>query len=191
MAITAEQARARLERMVAHDSVPALGPAEVDDLMLLAARNDSAQVPPGDTEWLPTYALHAAAAEGWRWKAGKVAGAVTVSMDGSLIDRSDMHKACLASAAYYDSVDSVSRGRRGVRREVPGLHGPSGRGQRAGRGLRAGPDSRRERHRGPGHGLRAADAGAGRVAWGRRCYPANWKAPARRGKRPCPTPCSR
>lgn len=107
MAITAPEARARLERMVAASAVPTLDAAEVDDLMALAARNDSLQTLPGETGWLPTYALNAAAAEGWRWKAGKVAGAVNMAQDGNSLNRSDMHKACLAQAAYYDGLGSV------------------------------------------------------------------------------------
>ena len=110
MAITAPEARARLERMVAASAVPSLDPAEVDDLMLMAARNDSLNVPPGDPLWAPTYALNAAAAEGWRWKAGKVAGAVNIAQDGSSINRSDMHKACLAQAAYYDGIGGATIG---------------------------------------------------------------------------------
>lgn len=110
MAITAAEARARLERMVAASAVPTLEPAEVDDLMLLAARNDSADLPPGDADWAPTYALNAAAAEGWRWKAGKVAGAVNLSQDGSSINRSDMHKACMEQAEHYAAIGNVSVG---------------------------------------------------------------------------------
>ena len=133
MAITAPEARARLERMVAASAVPALEPAEVDDLMLLAARNDSADMPPGDPDWAPTYALNAAAAEGWRWKAGKVAGAVTLGQDGSTINRSDMHKACIAQAAYYDAMkndtvgDVVTSGAK-YRAWTVGLDAPTGPG---------------------------------------------------------------
>lgn len=103
MAITAPEARARLERMVAASSVPTLDAGEVDDLMLLAARNDSLNVVPGQTGWAPTYALNDAAAEGWRWKAGKVVSDVTIGQDGSTINRSDMHKHCLSMASYYDA----------------------------------------------------------------------------------------
>ena len=102
MAITPAEARARLERMVAASAVPTLDAAEVDDLMLMAARNDSVNVPPGEPLWVATYDLNAAAAEGWRWKAGRVAGEYTIGQDGSSLNRSDMHKHCLAMAAYYD-----------------------------------------------------------------------------------------
>ena len=133
MAITAPEARARLERMVAASAVPELVAAEVDDLMLLAARNDSANLPPGDPDWEPTYALNAAAAEGWRWKAGKVAGAVTIGQDGSTINRSDMHKACMAQAAHYDSmkndtVGDVTTSGAKYRSFTIGLDAPTGPG---------------------------------------------------------------
>lgn len=70
--------------------------------MVLAGRADSLNLPPSDPEWVATYDLNAAAAEGWRWKAGKVAGAYNIGQDGSTLQRSDMHKQCLAMAAYYD-----------------------------------------------------------------------------------------
>lgn len=51
--------------------------------------------------WLPTWRLQRAAAEGWRWKAAKVAGSYDFSAEGSNFSRSQMHKACLEMAASY------------------------------------------------------------------------------------------
>lgn len=55
--------------------------------------------------WTGTYDLNAAAAEGWRWKAAKVAGDFTFASDGQTFNRSDMVKACqLMARTYRDRV---------------------------------------------------------------------------------------
>jgi len=51
--------------------------------------------------WSPTYDLNAAAAEGWRWKAAKVAGEFDFNTDQQSFTRSDKHAQCLAMAAHY------------------------------------------------------------------------------------------
>lgn len=55
----------------------------------------------GADPWLGTYDVNAAAAEGWRWKAAKVATSFTFSSDGQSFNRSDMVDACLAMAKTY------------------------------------------------------------------------------------------
>ncbi len=96
-------ARALLEKMVAADAVPTLDADEVQQLLTRAQRTDSAGLAPSDSNWTPTWDLNAAAAEGWRWKAGKVAGAYTFGDSGSTFNRSDMVKACMAMAKTYGS----------------------------------------------------------------------------------------
>lgn len=51
--------------------------------------------------WTPTYDLNAAAAEGWRWKAAKVAGEFDFNTDQQDFSRSQKHAACLAMAEHY------------------------------------------------------------------------------------------
>jgi len=51
--------------------------------------------------WSPTYDLNAAAAEGWRWKAAKVAGEFDFSTDQQDFSRSNKHTQCLAMAEHY------------------------------------------------------------------------------------------
>lgn len=51
--------------------------------------------------WSPTYDLNAAAAEGWRWKAAKVAGEFDFSTDQQTFDRTGKHAQCLAMAEHY------------------------------------------------------------------------------------------
>lgn len=51
--------------------------------------------------WLPSYDLNAAAAEGWRWRAAKVADAYDFSTDGQSFDRSQLQAHALKMADYY------------------------------------------------------------------------------------------
>ncbi len=58
---------------------------------------------PDETSWEPTYALDAAAAEGWRWKAAKVAERFAFSSDAGSFQRDQIHTHCLAMARHYSS----------------------------------------------------------------------------------------
>jgi hypothetical protein len=51
--------------------------------------------------WAPTYDLNAAAAEGWRWKAAKVAGEFDFGTDQQTFDRTGKHDQCMAMALHY------------------------------------------------------------------------------------------
>jgi hypothetical protein len=51
----------------------------------------------------PSYNLNRAAAEGWRWKAGKVANRYTMWDATQRLNRSDLHKHCLLQAKMYAS----------------------------------------------------------------------------------------
>lgn len=64
--------------------------------------------------WVPTFELNAGAAEGWRWKAGKVAGLHDYGAGDLRSSRSQMYKACLEQAARYAAkiVTSVPTGPR-------------------------------------------------------------------------------
>lgn len=53
--------------------------------------------------WTPTYDLYAAAAEGWRWKAGKIANAFDFSTDQQSFDKSNIFDHCQKMAAFYDA----------------------------------------------------------------------------------------
>jgi len=55
----------------------------------------------GSAPWEGTWDLNAAAAEGWRWKAGKVAGNFTFSTDNQSFDRVQVKDACLEMARMY------------------------------------------------------------------------------------------
>lgn len=100
-------AAARLERMVQASTYPELGREEVAELVELAKRPDGYGRAPDTDEWAGVYDLNAAAAEGWRWKAGKVAGDESVTADGSSFT-ADAYKGCLAMAKQYDDAPSYN-----------------------------------------------------------------------------------
>lgn len=99
----AAQAETRLRAMTAADSDPVLTEDELDQLVLLARRADTDGLSISDADWTETYDLNAAAAEGWRWKAGKAASDVTFRSDGQGFDLSDLIKHCRAMAKDYTS----------------------------------------------------------------------------------------
>lgn len=52
--------------------------------------------------WQPTYDLNAAAAEGWRWKAGRVSDRITFGSQGDSYNAEQMYTHCLEMAKYYE-----------------------------------------------------------------------------------------
>ena len=103
-------ARARLERMVAASTSPTLSAGEVDDLLRIGARPDVDGRLVDDADWEDTYDLNAAAAEGWRWKAAKVAADPNFSGDGTSVSAGDVAKQLLAFADTFDSEAGGSGG---------------------------------------------------------------------------------
>lgn len=99
--MTEEEARARLESMVAWSTAPTLTEAEVDDLLDQARRADSDGLAPDDDGWTPTWHFASAAAAGWRLKAGKVSGEFSFTSDGQTHHRNEVHEMCLAMADRY------------------------------------------------------------------------------------------
>jgi hypothetical protein len=94
-------ARELLEDMVSPSSIPILTDPEVDRLFEFAKRADVNGLVPSDTDWTPTWNLHAAAARGWIMKAGKVAGLFPFSTDGQSYQRDQMHRMCIETAREY------------------------------------------------------------------------------------------
>lgn len=94
-------ARDHLAAMVAAESEPALDDDELDMLVDLARRADSDGRAPDDDDWSPTWDLNAAAAEGWRRKAAKVAGEFGFAADGQTFQRHQAHAMCLAMEERY------------------------------------------------------------------------------------------
>ena len=85
-------ARALLERAVQWEDAPALTSAEVDDLLALAETDGA----------YPAAALNQAAATGWGWKAGKVAGDFALSLEGGVkFSREQVYAHCLGMVDAY------------------------------------------------------------------------------------------
>lgn len=99
--MTESEALELLEVMVAWDKVPTLTAFEVGRLVERARRVDTDGLLPSDTGWTGTYDLNWAAAEGWRWKAAKVAGDFSFSTDGQTFNRVEMVRECRAMAEMY------------------------------------------------------------------------------------------
>lgn len=106
--LNAADAELRLRRMVQAAETPTLTDAEIDDLLTLVPQiDDSAGVAPEGTGYVPTYSIYAAsfrdaAAEGWAWKAAKVAGDFDVATgNGTKFDRSQVYEMCMRQAAAY------------------------------------------------------------------------------------------
>jgi hypothetical protein len=87
--------------LVQADQEPLLTIQELDELLALSKRVDPDDRPPSDVEWEPTWDLEAGAAEGWRLKAGKVAGRFNVNIDGDSLMRAQTFSHCLTMADRY------------------------------------------------------------------------------------------
>ena len=99
--MTLAEATARLERMTASTVDPTLTDDEITDLLTAAARVDTDGLAPTDDDWTGTWDLNFAAAEGWRWKAGKVAERFAANLDGANLARQQIFEHCLAMATNY------------------------------------------------------------------------------------------
>lgn len=111
-------ARRLLERAVAAGTNPALTPAEVTDLMALAA----SLAADGVTTVYTGADLNIAASTGWQWKAGKVAGDFSVSLEGGMkFAREQVYAHCIDMANEFGSGQrsvlgsSLAGGRGGIR----------------------------------------------------------------------------
>ena len=91
-------ALSRLSEMCAALEEPVLEPATLERLVDLAARPDVDGLLPADSGWVATYDLNAAAAAGWRIKAGRVAHRFNFTTDGQSFDVGALRESFLAMA---------------------------------------------------------------------------------------------
>lgn len=110
---TQAEARARLEILCAVDLEPPLSAAEVDRLLNMSRRSDSSGRYPDDVGWESTFDLRWAAAEGWRWKAGKCAQYFDFSADGASINKQQIMENCQKMSKFYaaasaDTIQALS-----------------------------------------------------------------------------------
>jgi len=107
----AVSALARLRSMTASSTDPVLTEEELDLLLEGCRLEDSEGVAPGGTDWIGTYDLSRAAAEGWRWKAGKAASRYQFASEGvGSFNRNQVVEACERMAKMYAGkvISSVS-----------------------------------------------------------------------------------
>lgn len=81
---------ATLGDMVAAESNPALDSAALGSLLDSAGLVDGLGRGPKDPDWTPTYDMNRAAMEGWRLKAGKVAGDFSFTADNASYSKGEI-----------------------------------------------------------------------------------------------------
>ena len=99
-----EVALTLLSDKVAATSRPVLEPASVSALLDAYQSADADGRAPTDDGWVGTWDLNAAAAEGWRMKAGKVAGDFNFSADNASYSKADVLAHCLEMETKYASL---------------------------------------------------------------------------------------
>lgn len=77
----------RLKRLCAAEVEPILSDSTVNQLLQDARIADSDGNLPGSTDWVETYDLYRAVAEGWSYKAAQVAADYTFAIDGQSFSR--------------------------------------------------------------------------------------------------------
>jgi hypothetical protein len=87
---------------------PALEDAELDAILSRFRLTDADGRRPDDQGWLGAYALNAAAAEGWRIKASRVAADFNFSADGASFSKGDVMAKCLEMEQHYAALDNGS-----------------------------------------------------------------------------------
>lgn len=101
-------AQTRLKGMTAAATTPALSDDEIDELLVQFAKVDKDGLAPDDEDWTPTYNYRAAAAEGWRRKAGKASELQSTDLDGDRMSANQVFDHCREMIKVYaGSVSAV------------------------------------------------------------------------------------
>jgi hypothetical protein len=93
--------RRLLELKVDADVEPELSSEDIDLLLSLARRPDEDGKVCTEEGWVETFDLDAAAAEGWRIKAGRASSRFSFAEDGQHFDRAQVFAHCVAQAEQY------------------------------------------------------------------------------------------
>lgn len=99
--MTEQDALAELTRRIVPSEIPTIGTADVTAILGNARRADSEGRSVDDPEWVPTWDLDAAAAEGWAVKAGKAANLYSFTEDGQRFDRAAIYRHCIEQSRLY------------------------------------------------------------------------------------------
>lgn len=104
----AATAKATLTAYLGGNVRPVLDDTILDSLVARFAIEDRLGLWPTDEGWSPTYALNAAAAEGWRMKAGMVAADFDFSADDASYSKGQVMAKMLEMEQHYASLDHGS-----------------------------------------------------------------------------------
>lgn len=99
--------RDRLEAMIANTVQPVLTEDEIETLLFYALVPDSQGRWTDDADYVETFDLNKAAAEGWRRKAGKVAADYSITIEGRGLNRDEMMANMLKMAETYEKRKQV------------------------------------------------------------------------------------
>lgn len=99
--MTEADALNKLTLMVLSDEDPALDVDQLNDCLTYARRADAEDRDYSDAAWTPTWDFDAAAAEGWRRKAGLAAARFNFAEDSQRFERSQIYAHCLQQAEQY------------------------------------------------------------------------------------------
>ena len=93
--MTEAEAEATLARMIDAESDPVLSDEDMEDLLLKAARPDVNGLTREDANWVPTWDLDSAAADGWLRKASKAVSRFSFAEDGQRFERAQIYAHCI------------------------------------------------------------------------------------------------
>ena len=99
--MTEAECQDRIARLIEADQDPALSDDDMDDLLSIAARPDTAGLTRADDNWDPTWDLNAAAAEGWLRKASKAVTRFSFSEDGQRFERAQIYAHAIRQHELY------------------------------------------------------------------------------------------
>lgn len=100
----------RLKMMTAWDKVPTLSNTEVQDILDQFAKADADGLAPTDEDWTPTYAMRAAARQGWVIKMGKASELQSTDLDGDRMSANQIFAQCERMVRKYSSTGSPAMG---------------------------------------------------------------------------------
>jgi len=109
MTATAQQI-IRLRRMVVEPTIETYSDAELAELLEAYPLLDSEGLDSDNDDWVPTYDLHAAAADIWEEKAGEYATTVSFTADGVSAQLSNKYEQLMARVRYHRSRRSPKTG---------------------------------------------------------------------------------
>lgn len=89
--------------MTGATATPTLSNAELDELLDMFKKVDADGLDPEDAAWTPTYNMRAAAAEGWRWKAGRASELQSTDLDGDRMSANQVFEHCERMIKRYST----------------------------------------------------------------------------------------